>query len=90
LGICIFLLLVIRSPHVKPGVDASVVIRGLKVATAALRPVALLFLAGFVGIWPDKLRGWWLAAMADLMVIGILIYNWVDEGWERLTGPLRF
>jgi len=43
--------------------------------------VLVLLVSGFA-LLRRKLWGWWLALVTDLLLLSMLVYSMVDEGWH--------
>jgi uncharacterized membrane protein (DUF2068 family) len=81
-GISIFLVVWMRSPEVQQSSNAADEIFGLKMAAGVLVIPGVSMLLAALGLWKDKLWGWWLALLVDLAIAVTLIYGVIDDGWR--------
>jgi uncharacterized membrane protein (DUF2068 family) len=65
-----------------PNAQASIV--GLEIAAAVIGGPALVALVGCIGLWKEKLWGWWLTVVADLGLVAVLVYSMMDDGWHNV------
>jgi hypothetical protein len=84
LALPVYLLVLTRAPETRSGPDAQASIAGLKIAAALLLGPALIALVGWIGLWKEKLWGWWLTILTDLGLVAVLVYSMVDDGWHNL------
>ena len=82
MGISIFLVVWIRSPEIRQSHDAADEIFGLKIAAGVLIIPGVIMLSAALGMWKDKLWGWWLALLVDVGISATLIYSIIDDGWR--------
>ena len=81
-GISVFLVVWMRSPEISQSQDAADEIFGLKIAVGVLVVPGFIMLLAALGMWKDKLWGWWLALLIDLGIAVTLIYGVIDDGWR--------
>ena len=79
-----YLLVLTRASETRSGPDAQASIAGLKIAAAVLLGPALVALAGWIGLWKEKLWGWWLTVLTDLGLVALLVYSMMDDGWHNI------
>ena len=78
-GIAAYVLWLTRSREILNGPDAAAAIHGLKIAAAVLSAPALILLVAAVGLWRNKLWGWWLALATDVVMLATFAYSTLDE-----------
>jgi len=61
---------------------------GLRIAALILFLPALMAIISWYGLWKQKLWGWWLAVLANLAVMSILVYSMIDDGWSYFDWDL--
>ncbi|MDQ2070323.1 hypothetical protein [Natronospira bacteriovora] len=66
---------VIQSPALSPES-----VRMIWIQTAILSVPALLLLVGVVGLWLARPWGWMAAALADAILVGLVIGDWLLGG----------
>jgi uncharacterized membrane protein (DUF2068 family) len=81
-GISIFLALWMRSAEVQQSLNAADEIFGLRIAALVLVIPGVIMLLAAMGMWKDKLWGWWLALLIDLSIATTLFYSVIDDGWR--------
>ncbi|MGA8502898.1 MAG: DUF2127 domain-containing protein [Candidatus Sulfotelmatobacter sp.] len=84
LALPVYLLVLTRASETRSGPDAQASIAGLKIAAAVLLGPALVALAGWIGLWKEKLWGWWLTVLTDLGLVALLVYSMMDDGWHNI------
>jgi hypothetical protein len=63
LAVPVYLLVLARTSETRSGPDAQASIAGLKIAAAVVGGPALIALAAWIGLWKEKLWGWWLTVL---------------------------
>ncbi len=66
------------------GPNAQASIAGLEIAAAVIGGPALVALVGCIGLWKEKLWGWWLTVVTDLGLVAVLVYSMMDDGWHNI------
>jgi len=66
------------------GPNAQASIAGLEIAAAVVGGPALVALVGCIGLWKEKLWGWWLTVVTDLGLVAVLVYSMMDDGWHNI------
>ena len=61
---------------------------GLRIAALTLFLPTLMAIISWYGLWKQKLWGWWLAVLANLAVMSILVYSMIDDGWSHFDWDL--
>jgi hypothetical protein len=89
-GLCVYLLLLTRSPKTRQAHDPAAAVWGLEVAFAVIAPFASLALVGAYGMWRGRLWGWWLALLAEAIFVAVLVYSVIDDGWNNADTDLIF
>jgi hypothetical protein len=84
LALPVYLLGLTRAPETRSGPDAQASITGLEIATAIIGGPALVGLVGWLGLWKEKLWGWWLTVLTDLGLVAALVYSMMDDGWHNI------
>jgi len=84
LALPVYLLVLTRAPETRSGPDAQASIAGLKIAAAVVGGPALIALAAWIGLWKEKLWGWWLTVLTDLGLVAVLVYSMMDDGWHNI------
>lgn len=87
-GLIAFLLWLTRLPETRRQPDAHAVVWGLGIAAGVFAPFALLVLLGAYGMMRNQLWGWWVALLADLGTLLLLVYSMVDDGWRNIDPAL--
>ena len=83
LGATIYLLVLARSPEILNDKDGAEAAHGLRIAAAICAPLGLIYFASLLGLWKDKLWGWWLGLLLNLTAAGTLIFSVIDDGWKH-------
>ena len=84
LALPVYLLALTHASETRNAPDAAEEISGLRIATAVLGVPALIALAGWLGLWKEKLWGWWLTIVMDAGLAGVLVYSLIDDGWKKV------
>ena len=61
---------------------------GFEIGAVIVAIPALLVTVSWYGLWKERLWGWWLAFFADVAIVGVLIYEMVDNGVRNIDFPL--
>ena len=88
LALPVYLLFLTRTSEIRSGPEAAEAVFGLKIAAAILAGPALVAFVGWVGLWKEKLWGWWLTLITDLGLVGAFVYSTVDDGWKNIDWDL--
>ena len=88
LALSVYFLLLARTSESRSGPDAEGAALGLKIAAGVLGGPALVAFVGWVGLWKEKLWGWWLTLITDLGLVGAFVYSAVDDGWKNIDWDL--
>jgi uncharacterized membrane protein (DUF2068 family) len=88
LALPLYLLALTRTSAVLNGANAAEEISGLKTAAAVVGSPAVLALVAWIGLWQEKLWGWWLAIFTDLGLVGLFVYSLIDDGWKNIDGQV--
>ncbi|MBZ5655169.1 MAG: hypothetical protein LAO56_07800 [Acidobacteriia bacterium] len=83
LGVTIYLLVLARSPEILNEKDGAEAVHGLRIAAAICAPLALIYFASVLGLWKNKLWGWWVGFLVNLAAAGTLAYSVIDDGWKN-------
>src|SRR5947207_12828207 len=78
-GITVYLLALTRSQETLADPEAAGTIRGLLIGALVIGIPALITLVGAWGLWTRRLWGWVLSLATDVGVLGLFVYNMVDE-----------
>jgi hypothetical protein len=81
--ISVYLIVLAHISAVRNGPGAGEATSGLKIAALLLFLPALMAIISWYGLWKQKLWGWWLAVLANLAVMSILVFSMIDEGWSH-------
>jgi len=84
LALPVYLLVLTRTSAVRNAPGAAEDISGLKIGAAMLGGPALVVLAAWIGLWKEKLWGWWLTVLIDLGLVGVFVYSLIDDGWRNI------
>jgi uncharacterized membrane protein (DUF2068 family) len=84
LSLPVYLLVLTRASQIRNASDAAAEISGLKIAAAVLGGPALVALIAWIGLWKEKLWGWWLTILTDLGLVGVFVYSLIDDGWHNI------
>jgi hypothetical protein len=84
LSLPVYLLVLTRTSQTRNASDAAGEISGLKIAAAVLGGPALVALIAWIGLWREKLWGWWLTILTDLGFVGMFVYSLIDDGWHNI------
>jgi len=84
LALPVYLLVLARASETRSGPNAEANIAGLKIAAAVLGGPALVALVAWIGLWKEKLWGWWLTVSTDLGLFAVLGYSMMDDGWHNI------
>ena len=76
-GLVVFLLLLRRTAN--PEVSA-----GLNIGATVLLLPALVAIAAWYGLWKGTVWGWWLALLADFVLLAMFIFSMVDDGLANI------
>src|SRR6266478_2323727 len=79
IGIFVYLIVLAHTSAVRNGPGAAEATSGLKIAALTLFLPALMATISWYGLWKQKLWGWWLAVVANLAVMSILVYSMIDD-----------
>jgi uncharacterized membrane protein (DUF2068 family) len=88
LALPLYLLALSGTSAVRNGVGAAEEVSGLRIAAAVVGSPAVLALIAWVGLWREKLWGWWLAIFTDLGLVGLFVYSLIDDGWKNIDGEV--
>jgi hypothetical protein len=80
----VYLLVLSRTEATGNGPDAAGEVYGLRIAAAVVGLPALAALGAWIGLWKDKLWGWWLTVIVDLGLAGVFAYSLIDDGWHNI------
>jgi len=84
----LYLLALTRSSAIRNETDATEAISGLTIAAAFLFAPAFIALLSGYGLWKEKLWGWWMAVVGNLLLLGMLVYAMIDDGWNNIDWDL--
>ena len=84
LAISVFLVWLTGTQETLKGPDATEAVAGMKVAAVVVTIPAIILLVAVFGMWNCRLWGWWLALVTGLAMVGMLLYNTIDEGWAYI------
>lgn len=84
LALPVYLLVLTRTSEVRNGAHAAEEISGLRIAAAIVGCPAIVLLVAWIGLWKEKLWGWWLTVLADLGLVAIFVYSLIDDGWKNI------
>ena len=84
LALPLYLLVLTRASETRNAPNAVEEISGLRIAAAVVGAPALIALAGWFGLWKEKLWGWWLTFVMDVALAGVLMYSLIDDGWKNV------
>ena len=88
IGISVYLIGLAHISAIRNGPGAAEAASGLKIAALTLFLPALLATISWYGLWKQKPWGWWLAVVANLAVMSILVYSMIDDGWSYFDWDL--
>ena len=88
LALPVYLLVLTRTLAVRNGANAGDEISGLRIAAAIVGSPAIVVLVAWIGLWKEKLWGWWLTVLADLGLVAIFMYSLIDDGWKNIDGEV--
>jgi uncharacterized membrane protein (DUF2068 family) len=88
IGISVYLIVLAHISASRNGPGAAEAASGLKIAALTLFLPALLATISWYGLWKRKPWGWWLAVVANLAVMSILVYSMIDDGWSYFDWDL--
>ena len=83
----VYVLSLTRSHETLQEPDAADTIRGLIIGAAVLGVPALFLITALWGLWRNKLWGWWLALVTDLVIVATLAYSMKGQNSSDLTEP---
>jgi uncharacterized membrane protein (DUF2068 family) len=83
LGGTIYLLVLARSPEILNAKDGAEAAHGLRIAAGLCAPLAVIYFVSVLGLWKDKLWGWWLGFLLNLAAGGTLVFSVIDDGWSH-------
>src|SRR5882672_5619275 len=92
-GTAAYVLWLTRSREILNGPDAADAVRGLKIGAAVLGAPVLVLLLATVGLWKNKLWGWWLALATEVLMLATLAYSMLDDNtvdWDEIILTLCF
>ena len=84
----VYLLSLTRSRDILSSPEARESVYGLKIAAAIFAVPALFGIVSTLGLWREKLWGWWLAVVSDAVTLALLIYSMIDDAtidWDMLA-----
>jgi hypothetical protein len=88
LATSVYLLVLTRSSAIRNEADAAEAISGLKIAASLIFAPAVVSLLSWFGLWKEKLWGWWMALVGNLLLLGMLAYAMIDDGWHNIDWDL--
>jgi uncharacterized membrane protein (DUF2068 family) len=79
-----YLLILTSAPETHKSHDVAQEVYGLEIAAAVVGGPALLALVAWLGLWKQKLWGWWLTLITDMGLTGVFTYSVIDDGWHDI------
>ena len=78
-ALVVYLLILARSQRILSGPDAADAAHGLRIGAAVIAVPAVFAIVSTLGLWKEKLWGWWIALMCNTLILGAMIYSTIDE-----------
>jgi hypothetical protein len=78
-GLTVYVLALTRSPETLAEPDGAEAIHGLLVGAVVLGVPAVITLVAAWGLWKRRFWGWVLSLATDVGMLGVLLYNMIDE-----------
>ena len=78
-GITVYLLYLTRSRQTLAEPDSKEAVHGLLIGALVLGIPAVITLIGAAGLWKGKFWGWVLSFATDVGMLGVMIYNIIDD-----------
>ena len=78
-ALVVYLLILARSQRILSGPDAADAAHGLRIGAAVIAVPAVFAIVSTLGLWKEKLWGWWIALLSNTLILGAMIYSTLDE-----------
>jgi uncharacterized membrane protein (DUF2068 family) len=84
LALPVYLLALALKSGVQNGFHPTETTKGLSLAAAIVGIPGVFALVAWIGLWKQKLWGWWLSIVIDLALVAIFAYSVIDDGWKDI------
>jgi len=78
-SLVIYLLMLARSAKIVNAPDAKDAAHGIRMGAAVIAIPALFAIGSTFGLSKERLWGWWVALLSNILMLGTLIYSMLDE-----------